>query len=174
MNLIKTIYEHELYPDREEVDVAGFKVRRAARAIVFDGPKVALLHATKYGYYKLPGGGIEEGEDIKVALAREALEEIGCQIEITGEVGEVVEYRAIWKLKQISYCFVADKVGQAVAPDFTEDEQEAGFEIVWAPNLGDAIKLVKESKLDDYEAPFIIKRDASLLEAAKKLHQQLS
>ncbi len=38
--------------------------RGAARAIIFNSKKEILLqHATKYGYYKLPGGGIGKGED---------------------------------------------------------------------------------------------------------------
>lgn len=52
--------------------------RDSARAIIHVGSdKLALVYATKLGYYKFPGGGIHEGEDKIVALAREVQEEVG-------------------------------------------------------------------------------------------------
>ncbi len=75
-----------------------FAVRTAARAIVFDeNNNIALLHATKYDYFKLPGGGIEKGEDPESAMRRECLEEIGCNVEVTGELGTILEYRKRFK-----------------------------------------------------------------------------
>lgn len=69
------------------------KKRLAARAVLFKGNKIALLHVTKYKYHKLPGGGVEKDETIEAALYREMMEETGCQIEIIKEVGKVIEHR---------------------------------------------------------------------------------
>src|SRR3989344_587978 len=54
-----------LNPDNVTKEVAAtFKTRSAARGVVFDGNKnVALLPVAAHNYFKLPGGGIEEGED---------------------------------------------------------------------------------------------------------------
>lgn len=39
------------------------KLRHATRTVLFDqDDKVAILNVTKHGYYKILGGGIEEGE----------------------------------------------------------------------------------------------------------------
>jgi 8-oxo-dGTP diphosphatase len=52
-------------------EVKKFKVREAARAIVYDKDgNIAILNVSKQKYHKLPGGGIEEGEDIQSALKR--------------------------------------------------------------------------------------------------------
>ena len=43
--------------------------RDSARAIIRVGDdKLALVYATKLGYYKFPGGGIKPDEDIRKAL----------------------------------------------------------------------------------------------------------
>jgi len=142
------------------------KQRQAARAVVFDENKnIALLHATKNFYYKLPGGGIEKGEDIKTALERECKEEIGCDTEVLAELGSVVEYRKKYSLRQVSYCFIAKIVGEKRAAALTQDEIDEGFETVWLP-LGDALKKVKESSPVIYEGPYMVTRDTALLEAA--------
>ena len=52
--------------------------RDSARAIIHVGEdKLALVYAKNLGYYKFPGGGIQEGEDKIAALAREVQEEVG-------------------------------------------------------------------------------------------------
>jgi 8-oxo-dGTP pyrophosphatase MutT (NUDIX family) len=149
----------------------GYSAREAARVIVFDGNGlVALLHATKNHYYKLPGGGIENGETKEGALKRECLEEIGCNIEITNELGFTVEYRKRFQIKQTSYCYIAKLVGEKGVPKLEKDEVEEGFEPVWLP-LADAIKKVKESKpvATKIDGPYIISRDTALLESAAKM-----
>lgn len=66
-----------------EEEVKTYQVREAARAIVLDeNNMIALLHVSRDGYYKLPGGGIEDSEDPVDALKRECREEIGCEIEV--------------------------------------------------------------------------------------------
>ena len=145
-----------------------YKIRNAARAIVFDENKlVALLHATKNYYYKLPGGGIEDGEDNEIALRRECKEEIGCDIEIIRELGFTLEYRKKYNLKQTSYCYIAKVVGEKRQPNLTESEIDEGFTTVWL-SLEDAIKKIQESKPTTYEGPYMVARDTALLQAAEK------
>lgn len=169
MKQIATIYCQDVYPGAPLVDVTGFDVREAARAVVFDGQKVALLYAATHGFYKLPGGGIEVGEDIATGLAREVLEEIGCRIRVTGEIGQTTEFRDAWRLKQHSYCYLADKVGRAATPQFTPEERADGFEVVWADNVEQATELVRRASGTGYEAPFIQRRDTLILESARRL-----
>lgn len=145
-------------------EVAQYRVRHAARAVVTDATaQVALLHVGKFGYYKLPGGGLDEGEDIASALARECLEEIGCQVDVTDEIGLVEEYRKMFGLHQISYCYRAKVVGEKGTPDFTEKELARGFSIVWVP-AAEALQLVKASVTDNPEGrDYIVPRDLCVL-----------
>lgn len=151
-----------------ETEVATYKTREAARAVVVDSEgKIALLHVTNEQYYKLPGGGIDAGEDIPTALARECREEIGCDVEVIGEVGSIVEYRKIFTLKQTSYCYVAKVIGEKGAPDFTEEELAKGFEIVWLP-YDKAFRAVSESNATSVEGrDYITPRDTLFLQTAQ-------
>ena len=52
-------------------------VRPSVRGIIIRDGKVAMVHSLKYDYYKFPGGGIEDGENLEEALLREVAEESG-------------------------------------------------------------------------------------------------
>ncbi len=163
MKLIKTIQ----FKDLKSEDSDKFDVRKAARAVVFDNDKnIGILYVRKYNYHKLPGGGLKGKESINLALKRECLEEIGCKIESFVEVGEIIEYRDKWSLKQHSYCYLANIVGDKGKPDFTSKELDNGFEIKWV-SLEDAIKLLENDKPECYEGKFIQIRDVSFLKEAE-------
>ncbi len=169
MKNILTIHEQDIVPEAPVIDTVNFRKREAARAVVSDNAgKIALLRVGLYDYHKLPGGGIDEGEDIPTALERELLEEIGCKAEVTGEVGEIIEYRNQSELEQISYCFAATQIGEKGEPDFTEKELREQFSIVWTDNIDSAIALLEQDKPTNYEGKFIQKRDLALLKAAKE------
>lgn len=55
-------------------------VRDSARSIIIKGQKVAMVHSAKFGYYKFPGGGIEDGENPVDAMIRETREESGLVV----------------------------------------------------------------------------------------------
>ncbi len=74
-------------------EVLTYEKRISVRALVFDDQnRIALMNLTKRGYYKLPGGGMEPGEDEESSLRRECLEELGRRIEISRKFAKVVEY----------------------------------------------------------------------------------
>lgn len=150
----------------------GYTTREAARAVLIDPDgRVALLHVTNDSYYKLPGGGIDPGEDPLQALERELLEETGCRAEVTHELGTVLEQRYYWNMTQISHCYVARQVGQKGTPDFTELELSGGFELVWAKDINEAITLLKSSEKTadpSHEgAKFMRLRDVAIAQRAK-------
>jgi ADP-ribose pyrophosphatase YjhB (NUDIX family) len=69
------------YPDRPVVGVG---------AVVFVDGRIVLVkraHEPLKGEWNLPGGGVEVGETLREACAREILEETGLVV----EVGEVIE-----------------------------------------------------------------------------------
>ncbi|MFW6047468.1 MAG: NUDIX domain-containing protein [Candidatus Woesearchaeota archaeon] len=163
MELLKEIKDKE-FPE----DESTLKIREASRAILFDENNlIPLLFVAKYNYHKLPGGGIDEGEDKAQALVRECLEEVGSKIEVNGEVGKIIEFRSKWDLKQISYCYYG-KILSKGEPDFTKKELSQGFKIVWL-SLKDAISKVENDKPENYEGSFIKKRDLELLKKAENI-----
>jgi len=163
MEILKEIKDKEIPSDG-----SAYKIREASRAVLFDEKgMVPLLFVSKHNYHKLPGGGIDPGEDRENALAREAREEVGSEIKITGEVGEIIEFRSEFNLKQISYCYLG-KIILKGRPDFTEGELEDGFQIVWLP-LDKAIAAVRDDKPANYEGRFIQERDLTFLKKARQV-----
>jgi ADP-ribose pyrophosphatase YjhB (NUDIX family) len=126
------------------------------------------MYAKQRDYYKLPGGGVDEGEDLEAALSRELLEETGSRATITEELGEVVEWRDFDQMNQVSFAYKAILVGEPDKPDFTQSEIDEGFEVRWVVNLDEAIKLVEATTAhDDMEVTFMSKRDAAILRASR-------
>src|SRR5260370_276822 len=134
MKLLATIRPENVDPEAPAFDYAAFTPRTAGRAIVFDEDKVALLHVSSHGYYMLPGGGVQD-EDVPVALAREVMEEIGCEIVIEKEVGSIEIYNDRWSRKQTDLCYTARKTSGVNPTALTELEKSEGFETVWASSL---------------------------------------
>jgi len=76
LELIKEIYEKDIGYNCENTDIA-YKLRKATRSIVItNSGKTALLYVSKHNYHKLPGGGIEAGEDIETTLHREVMKKL--------------------------------------------------------------------------------------------------
>lgn len=162
MKFFKTINPEKV----DENGIPEWKYRKAARAVVFNKDnRIGLLHVSSKNYYKLPGGGIEEGEDIKIALDRECEEELGVQVEVLKEIGSIIEYRAQFKLHQTSYCFLAKTSSEKNAPNFTDEEKSSGFEIVWVEPK-EALRLLSLKQTSDYEGKFIEERDFCFLTKA--------
>jgi ADP-ribose pyrophosphatase YjhB (NUDIX family) len=151
-----------------DAEAATYKKRDSVRAIVLDQDgKMALLHATTYNYYKLPGGGVDEGESLHDALKRECLEEIGCNIEVDAEVGSLTEYRKKRSLNQVSYTYIAHVVGEKGEPHLEPGEAAHGFKTVWM-TIADARAAVQSGTHSVYDASYMIARDTALIDAAQQ------
>ena len=146
--------------------------REAARAVAFDEDnRMPVLFVGKHGYHKLPGGGIETGEDVMQALAREMKEETGCSIEVTGEIGTIVEYRTEWNIKQTSHCYLGKIVSKGETA-FDDGEKKNNFKLVWM-TLDEAIEaLEKDQPANYYDGGFIRERDLVFLKQAKILKEK--
>lgn len=167
MKLLKTIRDVDVFGGATNNPI--LKERNAARAVVIDekSNKLGMVYVSKFDYYKIPGGGIEENENIEEALDRECMEEIGRHIDVIDEIGIITEYREKHNLKQDSFCYLAKTTSDQFKPNFTEDEIGEGFQLIWI-GLNEAIEKQKNCKPKDYQGAFIKVRELTFLEEAKK------
>ena len=74
---------------KEKINIEKSSIRFGARGIVLnDEGKIAIIHKVNKNEYKLPGGGIDENEDAKIAFKRECEEEIASKVKILKILGQ--------------------------------------------------------------------------------------
>jgi 8-oxo-dGTP diphosphatase len=144
--------------------------RQSSRGVLVDNElNVAMMFMSQLNLYKLPGGGIEEGEDKQEAFLREIKEETGFYSEIILELGYIEEHKNRNQFMQHSYCFIARALGHSADTMLTESETELGMDVKWM-HLREALKEMEYSaqRCDDYSTKFMVLRDRILLEEASK------
>jgi len=137
--------------------------------VLLDGEgRVAVVNVRKYGYYKIPGGGVEEGEGLEESAKREVLEEAGCECEIIGSLGRKETDVPGWDLHDVSDGFVAKVVGEKKPPHFDDYEEERGFSLEWHDSLDAAISTMGSNSVSDPDAAALQLRDLVYLKLAKE------
>lgn len=166
MKLICDLSDQSFSTSQQNIDRSGYTVRKAARGVMTNKKgEVALMWVDKYKIYKLPGGGINDNEDIHEGLKRELLEETGCHALIGDEIGITIEFRDEWKMIQISYCFKAQMTEDKGEIKLDPYEAEEGFEVKWFP-LDQAVELMKTHTSEEYDPKFMQPRDLKILMTA--------
>lgn len=86
-------FNEELSNRHQSGPVTIISRRTAVRAVIMEQEQILMVRSDR-GYYKLPGGGVEEGESRADALQREVAEETGfMDCRIIEELGTVSEQR---------------------------------------------------------------------------------
>lgn len=170
MNCIRILVDEDF--GLKSVEYNNPKIRNGARGIIINSEgKIAVFNKVNKNEYKLPGGGIDDGETPEVAFERESLEETGCKIEIIKSLGIIEEHRSLDNFKQISYLFVAKVVNDYHKLSLTKKEKDEGSKLLWVDDI-EALRLItncydnlKGSKYDNlYHSKFIVMRDRYILE----------
>lgn len=116
--------------------------RRAARGVVWREERLLLIH-TDAGDYKFPGGGVEPGETLEDALAREMREETGRETLGAPRLWAVAHERRKGRTADIlemdSYYFLCQVGEEALPLRLDSYEQEEHFTPVWV-TLKEALK----------------------------------
>ena len=170
---------------KKRIDGKGFNGTEAVldgkrqvkvRAILLDeDDRMALMYLPKYRHnggkdlYMIPGGGVENHEDLRKALGREMLEETGCHINIVEEIGyiENTEAEDIWTA--VTYYYIAKVVGEKGQLQLTEHEKDSQFELQWH-NLEKALNIIEMQAEDNCKT--IKFRDRLVVTEAIRLYQK--
>lgn len=159
--------------DKKDYDEKGTRcIRPSVRGIVIRDGKIAMVHSLKYDYYKLPGGGIEKGENQHETLIREVKEETGLII-IPNSIREFGMVHRIQKGK-IEDIFVQDNYYYICEASFEidlqqldeyESEEELKLEFV-EPKYAICINVSANhgSKAQDSRFVMMIEREIRVLE----------
>lgn len=119
--------------------------KTGVRAIICKNGLYAMQQSAD-GEYKIPGGGMEEGESYEETLIREVMEETGLKVlpDTIKEIGEITEIREDLFKKGTKYichslfyfCDVSDEVGEM---SLTPSEVMKGYSMRWV-SLDDIIE----------------------------------
>jgi len=106
--------------------------RISIKALIKNDDEQVLLLQEKDGSWDLPGGGLEHGENIKEALAREVAEETSLTVDWISEHPETfwTIQREVGSptLKWFAFVVYEVKASGSFRPDPTSDEaQQAGY-----------------------------------------------
>ncbi len=149
------------------------RLRYGARGIIEnENGEIAVFNKQVKNEYKLPGGGIDTGEDPISAFKREAIEETGCEIENVEMIGEIIEEQSDENFVQHSYVFKSKVKTNTHQLNLTEKEKEEGAVLHWLEPkraleiMQDCIDKLNSSTYDNvYRSKFMVKRDIAILQA---------
>ena len=154
--------------DSKNYDANGPRtLRKAVRAVIMKNGKVALAQSLKEGFYKFPGGGIEEGETHLETLCRETLEELGLTVkaDTVKEFGRIYEIRRslIYDgiFEQENFYYTADAEDSILPQSLTQKEKDLDYTLCWI-DPKEAFAVNHEMSKD--EKYTFLKREAFILE----------
>lgn len=152
--------------------------RRIARGIVYDDEgNFYFVRATrddlfgKATHIETPGGGVEEGEDLAVAIRRELSEELGVEVEILGKLGVVSDYYNVIHRHNLSNYFLCRIV--AFGDKHLTEEEIKDFHL-------STVKMSFEKAVAEYEnqretpiGRLITSRELPILLRAKEMIEEI-
>lgn len=150
--------------------------RIATRAIVIRDNKILLMFTKRYNDYSLPGGGVDEGEDLLTGFKRELAEETGAVgIKSVQAFGLYEEYRPHKSDKHnpecsimhmLSYCYSCE-IGEHLGANKLEDyEVNNGMQVCWV-HIDDAIQHNINTMQNDKKQGLSIQRETYLMQQIK-------
>ncbi|TCM86208.1 NUDIX domain-containing protein [Paenibacillus sp. BK033] len=143
--------------------------RYAARGVLFNSRgQVAMMHMAELDLYKLPGGGMEEGESPEEAFVREIKEETGCDAEVIRRLGYVEEHKNRNGFLQHSHCYLAKARHVTGTTSLTAAEEQLGMSVQWlsAAQALDIMGNAVAGGSDNHAKLFMLMRDRAILKEA--------
>ncbi len=167
---MKELFRIDLKDYEEEYNI--YK-RPSARGIIIKNREIALVYSKKEKYYKFPGGGIKENEDMRSALIREVREEVGLIVipDTIREFGSVMRrqksnYSSDTIFEQENFYFFCQAENRSVEQELDDYEKEAEFCLRFV-DIDDAIKTDRDYHSEDFFNEIMIKREMKVLQLVK-------
>lgn len=149
-------------------NLGALTVRQAVRVVLLDqDDKVAIIYASKHGYYKIPGGGVDLSESWEDAARREVTEEAGCDCEIIDKLETIQTEIPVWGILDISHGFLARVSGKKTSPNYEPWEVERGFQLIWFDSLNKATEHISKNVASEPGMQVLQTRDLTFLKLAK-------
>lgn len=168
MKLLRTIRDSDVFPGSIDRTPTDFAEKTLVKAVIFDeDERVGLVHASKHRFDRLPGGIVPPDSKVLESLKAQVRNEVGCDIDIIEELGEIVEFRQDTRERWTCYCYIVRPVEGTQNFTPTKEETADGHEVKWYDGLDLAISAVLNSHADSYDARYIIERDTTFLREAE-------
>ncbi|WP_271855228.1 NUDIX hydrolase [Patiriisocius marinus] len=164
MQNLKTHY----HPDIDTLENKSVFTRLSTRSIAIQGNAILLLYTERYEDYSLPGGGLDEGEDLIEGMIRELNEETGAEdIKNIKPFGIYEEYRPWYKSDfdiqhMISYCYTCEVNKELGESNLEHYETNNGMKAKWV-NIHEAIEHNKLTMATSEKMGMSIERETFLL-----------
>jgi len=171
VKLLATLKDQDVFSNKKIETVDKWQLRKTVKIIALNNDnQVALVTNPTHGFYLLPGGGIEDDENIERAALRECEEEIAYGIDNQIIIGRTKEYRGRDGKEYDTYCVFA-KITKKIDQDKrTDNEKEVGLNVEWF-NLDRASGIftaqedkLKTNQVEFYNTGFNILRDKIFFE----------
>jgi ADP-ribose pyrophosphatase YjhB (NUDIX family) len=136
------------YYDDPAAPAANSLVVATSAVITDTAGRVLLLRRTDSGNWALPGGTMELGESLTQCAVREAREETGLDVEVTGLVGtysdprHLIAYSDGEVRQQFNICYTAKVIGGELKPS----DESTALEFV-APSDFDSLAMHATQRL---------------------------
>ena len=167
------LHDSDIFPHTQETKDTIWSDRLVGKVVLFNEKnEIALVGNTVTNLFLLPGGGIEEGEDMIVGTKRECREETGCEIEILRYLGHTEDYRYRDGRHYVSHGYTAKTIGTGPIA-LTADEASIGLYTEWfqseeaAQVLARQEEQARRGEIEFYNTCFNIIRDSLFVRQAR-------
>lgn len=175
MLYLKTLYDKDIFPKKEKYSAVNWERRKTVKIILLNEKnKIALVTNHIHKCHLLPGGGINNKENVWNAANRECREETNTNIKKGRIIGIIKEYRArdgkIYETFGLTAC-TSKKIFKDLR---TEDEKNNELVVGWHEiHNADKIfqhqyELLMAGKIKFYNTAFNVVRDKIFFDTALK------
>ena len=153
------------------------KTRDGSRAIIVNDGKILLTHELQSGWWLIPGGGLEEGENPETCVIREVEEETGLIVRPLRQFLVMNEYYE--EYRYTGYFFVCEVTGNGQMK-LTDAEKRRGVQPEWI-SLSEAIDIFSkheayaeesEEKRGSYQREYLALREYINLGSERQIYER--
>lgn len=166
MKYLITLKDKDIFPEKKVIEVSEWTPRRTVKIIIKNNEdKIALVTNPFHNCFLLPGGGIDDGEEIYIAADRESREETKYSIVPIKIIGTIEEFRARDNKYYETYGVFAEAFEKVNGDLRTDQEKKNQLTCVWLSKEEVEMKfseqeaLLREGKIHFYNTAFNIVRD---------------